>query len=297
MEDNKINVNLYGSGERKYPVRAEIICCDKCSECSLYAKKQCLRVTSSFAFTDCKYGKVSRVQGFTKYAGKYSKFISEWKNDRFYDNLKRPIAPIIATMGDYVYLNTGYYEIEETKKEYEYCSDGFYVVVPSGRKYRVEVPFFGSPVGFVHKEDFIDLSDKGILHQLLTSKPKTVFEREEITAYQEKVVPDLVFHLKRCLPIFAKEFFDKYPELDKEPNYVGKKAYINTLQQNTIIEEYGCKYKLVGNKLICEDYHQSFPPFRAKKMKLEIELDGTEICKITDNNQVGSETKIVGINE
>ena len=82
MNEEAINVNLYGSGSRDCRLRAEYIFCDRANECSAYKQGTCFAVTAPLS-RHCMVGSVSRVDGGTKRSKMYNKI-------RDQGNFRRP---------------------------------------------------------------------------------------------------------------------------------------------------------------------------------------------------------------
>jgi len=290
----KIRVGLYG-GIGRTPLRAEVISCDHCESCDLYKRGYCLRVTRPFADTNCKYGTRSCITGYTTRSYKYHEFESKWKADEAYGvNIDRPSSTVVAEIGDYVYLGISFVAVTEAKDK----PDPYDTVVvgASGTKYIVWQPLIKSSGGFVLKQDIEDISERGLLYQLFRFIPTALFGGDKIKDYQEKVLPDFVIALKRGMPDLAKRFFKAWPKLDYSPNYIGKKAYINTLPQGIEIKDHlNNIYKLEGDELICDNYHNAFMPFDAESGKIRIKLTGKETYEIKSNDEIGPDTKIVGV--
>ena len=290
----KIRVGLYGGG-RTTPLRAEVISCDHCESCDLYKRGYCLRVTAPFVDTNCKYGNTSRINGYTTRSYKYYTFEEKWKADEAYSsNISRPSSMVVAEVGDYIYLGIRFVAIVEDKD-----ASSLYdtvVVGQSGTEYKFWQPMFKSGGGFVLKQDLEDLSERGLLYQLFRFVPTTLFGGNEIKDYKEKVLPDFVMALKRGMPDLAKRFFEAWPKLDYSPNYVGKRVYINTLPQGIEIKDHHNNiFKLEGDELICNDYRNAFMPFDTESGRIRVKLTGEEIYEIRNNDEVGPNTKFVGV--
>ena len=296
----KLRTALYG-GVGTTRQRAETILCDHCDECSLYKKGCCLRVTSPFAFTNCIYGETKNEYGYVRKSLRYLAFENKIRADDAYANkLSRPASPTVAEIGDYIFVNSQFFDITEVNLQDGHThvlnADDRYVSCESGRTYKISQACFSQGVGFVYKEDFEDLRKNGILYKILTSCPYSLFEHEKIEGYQREVVPDLVLALKKAMPKFAKRFFERWPTLDKTPNFVGKKAYVATMPQGSVIKDSaGNRFVLQSDELVCDRYKNPFLPFKAMESELRIKLTGDEVYEIKDNSEVDADTKIVGI--
>ena len=277
---DKIAVNLYGGksifGGKESPLRAEIVYCDNCKNCSLYKDNLCLRVTSGFSCVNCKFGKVEKITGYTSKAKKYYEFKNCYTQDATYSKLDYPDHRLIGDLGEYVFLNLKIVEIEEQD---------------TSPKHYLSVPFGSCKNSFILKEDFMDLTEKGLLYRIFTFEPRTLFGNSPIISYKKETLPDLVMQFKKLFPDLAQKFFSLYPNFDYSPNYIGKEAYIKTLVQGTKLTDcHKHVFVLEGDKLKCTNYH-AFLPFRSKSAEMVIPLTGDEICKVEDNSWVGPETK------
>ena len=144
----KINVGLYGGkgilGGKETPLTAKIIYCDKCESCDLYKENKCLNVTAPFS-ASCKYGKVESIKGYTSRAMKYHEFREKYKTDEYYSKLNYPNDFSFVEIGDYYVVNIAYTRIrwDEGKGPYRYIAG-----------WDIDVPFMGTSVSFIPKDDF-----------------------------------------------------------------------------------------------------------------------------------------------
>ena len=224
MALEKINVRLYGGksifGGRETPLEADEIYCDHAEECSFYKNGTCLNCRKPFT-GKCKFGKVKTVKGYTSRAAKYYQFRRKYESDPVYRKLSYP-NEMVGLIGDALYLNPVYVSVVKDNAQ-EQCG-----VVVDG--YRVRDPGFGS------KEVYIPLSELTIklLGFILMFRPFQMFGHGEITDYQAKIVPDLLFELRRVVPDIHSMLIKGYPELDIAPNYIGKSVYIYSLKPETV---------------------------------------------------------------
>ena len=94
----------------------------------------------------------------------------------------------------------------------------------------------------------------------------------------------------KALELYA-EYEKGFPE-EAGVTYIGKKAYIYSLKPGCILKKDGMTFVLTEDrsKLICEEYHSAFAPFKAKKMYLEITIEKDMVCEITSDEQIAEDT-------
>lgn len=281
-EEKIINVGLYGGkglfGGREQPLEARIIYCDKCDECSFFKNNQCLKI-DGFLSPYCKFGRRSIVKGYTSRARKYSDFRSKWKSHEKYGKLSRPpvklgiIDNVVVFPYNYVSIN-----------EYENGS------------IRVGDPDLTSSIYYIDMEKFT----ADLIHAICSFRPHAFFGGI-IEDYQKKTVPRFLEHLKEVLPDKYQEFVKAYPEYDKAPNYVGRRALLKTINSSPVYYSSG-NYPDLNNEWLWDGqyliykkgYVSSFnivDDYKVDTIRL-IPGDTAEIV-ITSNDQVSSETVFV----
>ena len=276
----KINVMLYGGFDKNKKNRAEIVYCDKCDNCSFYEKGYCLNVTTPLQH-GCKYGHVERKDGYTKRAQKRYIFDNKYKSDECYGRLQHPTDWVVAMIDEVVVFNLRLVVVDT--KQYiggEWKNTDTYKPRESGL-------FSTGTISYVPLENItVDL-----LKSIIDFKPRTVMDNKVIKEYTDKVVPNMLFELKLLLPKTYSDFISCYEDYKEvTPNFVGRYAYINTLEDGTIIKDSSGTFIKQDNKLISENYSSAFLPFSCKKAKLEIEITDKMVCKITNNEQVSLNT-------
>lgn len=270
---DKINVNLYGGksifGGRETPLEAEITYCDKYKECSFYKQGKCF--SAGRWKSDCKFGSKHREMGYTSRARKYYEFKNKWDNDECRYKLEEP-DNIVGKIGDIFVLNTGYLYEDE-----------------SGRYY-IDTHFGKSPLIYVSKEKFTN----NLIKLICEAKPRTIFDNGEIKSYQEKIVPRFLYELKTEFKEIYDSFIKEYPEYEnKKINFVGRKAYINTLKNRSeLLDCHGNKWKIENDEIVCYNW-STWLPFGDKRKGTETRIKITDemTYKITDNEQVTENTK------
>ena len=278
----KINVGLYGGkgilGGKETPLTAKIIYCDKCESCDLYKENKCLNVTAPFS-ASCKYGKVESIKGYTSRAMKYHEFREKYKTDEYYSKLNYPNDFSFVEIGDYYVVNIAYTRIrwDEGKGPYRYIAG-----------WDIDVPFMGTSVSFIPKDDFtLDL-----LNRIVHFTPRSLNGRN---LRDTKSVNNFLVEVSKKLPDLYNEFIKDNPEYSNiKTDYIGRKAYINTMTNNSeLIDAHKNKFILKNGYLYCDNYKLSFLPFNSKVGELKIEVTDDMIYTITDNSQVNSSTKFI----
>jgi hypothetical protein len=155
-------------------------------------------------------------------------------------------------------------------------------------------PGLGSSSKLLKKEFF---TNEMIAH-LINYSPKS-WMGPRISEYQEEVVPLFIRHLQEgYLKIWA-DFKKEYPELaekHKIKNYIGRKAYLDTVVPNVgVFEDKTGNWSYDGEILTCENFRGSilFSPFEIKSGKMSISTNEKVIVTITDNAQVNENTVFV----
>lgn len=280
--DNKINVMLFGGFDKKSKNRAEIVYCDRCEDCSLYKKGKCLSVSAPFS-SHCKYGKVSKIQGFTQRAMKRYEFDARYKNDEKYGALKHPSDWRIAVMGDTVALNLTFAICDKKgwndwKHEWEELEE-----------YKTrECRMFGiSTISYIPISDF---STK-VIHNILTYIPMSIFGHNEISDYRKKIVPNILFEMSKILPDTYNKLIQEYPAFAEiVPNFIGKRAYVNSLADGVVLNDDRGKFVKKGEYLESDCWKSAFLPFGSNQATVRILITDKMVCKITDNSQVDENT-------
>lgn len=268
---DKININLYGGkslfGGKETPLEAEITYCDKYKVCSFYKKGKCF--SAGRWKTNCKFGNKRREIGYTSRAKKYYEFKNKWSSDESYNKLEEP-ENIIGQIGDIFVLNTGYlYEKEE---------GGYYI----------DTHFGQAPLIYVSKKEFTN----DLIKFICDAKPKTIFDRKEIEAYQERIVPRFLYELKTEFKEVYDNFIEQYPGYEnKKINFVGREAYISTLKNGSeLVDCHKNIWKIENDEIVCYKW-KTWLPFGGTGTETRIKITSDMTYKITDNEQVTEKTK------
>lgn len=278
---NKINVQLYGGkglfGGKETPLEADIIYCDTADKCSLYKEGKCLNCRAPFG-TKCGKGTVTTIRGYTSKARKYGEFRSTYKNDETYDKLNYP-NNYVALIDDMLYLNLTYTSVRKPIQNDDYRPNKWGYIISDGG-------IFGSKAFFVN----INEINVDFLSEILSYKPRALMGGV-ILDYQEKIVPNIVNELKTVVPTLYKELIDKYPQFNKEPNYVGRYAYMKTLVDGSVlIDCHGNRAVKNGDTLYCESFTKGFVPFDGEVAECTIKIKDKQKYKVTNNSQCDENT-------
>lgn len=277
----KINVGLYGGkglfGGKETPLEADIIYCDTADKCSLYKEGKCLNCRQ-FGGTRCQKGAVTTVRGYTSRARKYGEFRNTYRNDETYGKLSYP-SNYAALIDDTLYLKLLYTGVRKPNK-----NDMPYEVNQWG--YIIQDAVFSNGTFFIN----INEMDIDFLAKILSYKPRALMGGE-IKDYQEKVVPNIVNELKKVVPTLYKGLIEKYPQYNKEPNYVGRYAYMKTLVDGSVLTDcHGNRAVKQGDTLYCEKFTKGFVPFDGEVAECTIKIGDKQKYKVTNNSQCDENT-------
>ena len=270
---DKIHTNLYGGKsffkgvrDSKYLERA--VYCDNYANCSLYQKGKCLRVVSGCNSTECKFGRNETIEGYTPKAKKCSEFTNGVKSDAVYNKLEYPRNVYAAKVGDYLYLNTVFIELVEEKdtvKISPYCS-------------------------LFPRQIFIKANDIELLARVLKTTPCKMFGYGVEERYQDNIVPAILTDLSRDLPDVFKALTEKEPEFDVKPDYVGRKAYVCTLADGSVIKDTHGVYTYDKTNGTLTGTTREYIFGKYVDVTVTARVEPTMRCVITDNSQVTKET-------
>ncbi len=281
----KINVNLYGGkgifGGREAPLEADEIYCDMYEQCTFYKEGKCLRCRSFLAPT-CKFGRNNIIKGYTSRAMKYYDFKNKYQSDEVYNKLNYP-KKLVAVIGDNLYMNLKFTLVRkrrETDEKWKRDVDGYLI----------------SEVGFCSGDVFIPLNEvtDALLYAIFSYKPHAMMGGV-IEDYQKKVVPEVLQDLKKAAPNIYNDFIVKHPEYDIAPNYIGKKAYVNSLKPNTKFKYKGCEWFYDGEYVSTENFDigLSSPWWSdgVKRSDIRMKVTDKMLFEINDNSIVDEDTK------
>jgi len=146
----------------------------------------------------CPYGRLSREVGPTPRARKFSTWIIERK-EAYKDipSLGYPVKKL-AFVGEWVYLPYAHMDM------------------------KAALEFAGK---MLHKRDWTINS----VLQLIDFRPRPLFGYGEIESYQTEEVPLFLAHLREVDSVMWAQVIASRPELNTQPDYVGRKALVKTL--------------------------------------------------------------------
>lgn len=281
----KINVDLYGGkgflGGRETPLEADEIYCDMYEQCTFYKEGKCLRCRS-FLSPTCKFGRNNIIKGYTSRAMKYYDFKNKYQSDEVYNKLSYP-KKLAAVIGDNLYMNLKYTLVRkrrETDEKWRRDVDGYII----------------SEAGFSSSNVFIPLNEvtDALLYAIFSYKPHAIMGGV-IEDYQKKVVPDILQDLKKAAPNIYNDFITKHPEYDLAPNYIGKKAYVNSLKPNTKFKYKGCEWLYDGEYVSTENFDIGlYSPWLGdgvNRSDIKMKVTDKMLFEINDNSIVDEDTK------
>jgi hypothetical protein len=198
--------------------------------------------------------------------------------------LKYP-TKLVAVIGNNLYMNLKFTLVRRKKEEKTFygcyrCVDGYEI----------------SEVGFCTGDCLIPLADltNDLLYGIFSYNPQAMMGGV-IEKYQKEVVPEVLLELKKLLPEVYNSFVSEYPKYDITPNYVGKKAYINSLKPGTIFRYYGYDWLYDGAYISTENFDIGLksPWFseNAKYSDVKIKVSDKMLFEISDNSIVDEDTK------
>lgn len=266
----KINVNLYGGksifGGREEPYNVDIAYCDKYEQCDFYKNGTCFNA-GRFK-ENCKIGKKENIQGWTSRAAKGREFCSKWKKDEYYRKLKEP-SQTIGIVEDTAILCIRDMKLDDNETPIE------------------DVGFRKTSLSYIKLEKFTP----ELIKKICDLRPKVLLGYEPIKAYYEEYIPRFLGDLKRNCPNIFNKFVTTYPEYRKEINYIGRKAYINTLNNGSEIKDYhNNTWTIEDDEIVCYKW-ETWLPFKGSPTETRIKITDDMYCKVTDNSQVNDNTK------
>ena len=179
---------------------------------------------------------------------------------------------------------------DKKRKRYEQILNTGYLYKNEEGKYYIDTNFGKAPLIYIPKEDFTN----DLIKLICDAKPKTIFDRQEIKSYQEKIVPRFLYELKTEFKERYDNFIKEYTEYEnKKINFVGRKAYINTLKNGSeLLDCHKNKWKIENDYLVCyEDDTSLHLPFYGGPTEIRIKITDKMTYIITNNGQVNENTK------
>ncbi len=265
----KINVSMYGGksifGGREQPYNVDVTYCDKCGQCDFYKNGTCFYARR--LGKNCKIGRKEKINGRKSRSLAGREFYSKWTNDECYSKLEEP-KQTLGIVDDTVILNIDCMKLNENNIPVE------------------NVGFGLSELSYIPLKDFT--SD--LIKQICDLRPRTLFNDGYIRAYYEEYIPKFLDDLKRNYKDIWDRFISVYPEYDKEINYVGRRAYINSLRDGLKIHGSSSEWQIKDDYIICENWRDLYP-FNARYGEVKIKITDDLVCEITNNEQVDKNTR------
>ena len=267
--------SIFGKPNKNEKAECRTISCT-CPDCPLLAKKECIKTGIFGGY--CPYGTTSYEKGYSWRAKNFNKWIQEKKEE--YKGITWPKYPTrkIAFIGDYVYLPYTHMDM---------CD---------------KIPILQKSSLFINGRPFIKKDEwtLQVVEILLDFRPQAMMGGE-ITSYQKEEVPKFLQHLREVDPDMWAALIKKRPELDKAPDYVGRKALVKTLAPNITIPPYDKRYpvewKWDGTYLTTQSEHVYSGTWgghiRGKERWIKVQPSDTDSIVVKDNSWVNSQTILV----
>ena len=256
--------------------RCETVDCSL-EECPLRAKGTCMW-TPVLGYTHCPYGKMRVENGPTRRAKSYYTWISDHREKYKGVPLLGSPADMMEFVGDYVYLPYAYMAMNK------------------------DVPFldhsnlFNSGTCLLKKEDWTIDNVLKIVEFL----PRAIFNNQVIADYQNKHIPKFLLHLREQDSDIWAQLIKKRPDLDQEPDHIGREAYITTLNAPLDLTtkhrdpKYNVKWHWDGTVLSTSSkyaYHSTWGDIPLDNFTLTATPAEDAVIVVQDNSWVNSETK------
>ena len=120
---------------------------------------------------------------------------------------------------------------------------------------------------------------------------------DPITSYQKEVVPKFLLHLREVDPKMWKLLIKERPDLDTEPDHVGRKALLKTLNYPISWKTQGNKYPVEwnwdGEKLTTNSHHavnNTWCQLTPKELSLTVWPKDNQDIVVQDNSWVNNNT-------
>lgn len=257
------NPQYLNSDERE---RCEAAICQYQGECKMYKEGKCVSIPQLFGKKRCPHAKVVRETGYTKRAKSFGMLPAKWRKE--YSTEIKTEYELMADCGDYIYLPIEFLAIRGEDK-----------VIPE-----------------LERDYFIPKANWTVetVHKIVKRRPRALLGGF-IESYQTKEVPKFIQQLKE----FDKEMFNRYikdyPD-DKDwfekiaGNYVGRKAYLNTLNDGAVyIDCHKNKWIKENDYLVCYEYNTWLAVGNAKRICKQ-QIMGDEIVPVQSNDDVNEFT-------
>lgn len=277
IEERAVHHSVYDpanslfKSNRNDKAESETVFC-KLEHCPFREKGQCLWI-GILSFVQCPYGRFESKKGPTKRAQSCRKWISNEKE--MYSDVPVLSYPTrkLAFIGDYVYLPYAHMDM---------CKDVNFL------KHSC---VFVSGIPLISREHWtIDT-----VIRLVKFRPQALMGGE-IQSYQKEEIPKFVQHLREIDSEMFGMLVEREPRFNVEPNYVGRKAILKTLNFPISFtmkrhEDYPIDWRWDGEKLTTNSMHVY------GKTWGNIELDSMEMIAIPKENACIEVQKNEWVNE
>lgn len=213
---NPAEPSIFGKGKKSDRATYSEISCS-CESCPLRANRTCIMI--SIFRSHCPYGKYTTHTGPTQRSNGYSQWVREHREKASPLGWLGFAPTKLAFIGEYVYLPYAHADM---------CG-----AVPFTR----HSAFFVSGVPLVKRCDW---TIENVL-MLIDFRPRSMMG-DEIRSYQAEQVPLLLAHIREVDADMWAQLIAARPDLNTEPNYVGRKALLRTLAHPIKIPPHDNRY-------------------------------------------------------
>lgn len=242
--------------------------CEYEGQCPMYEKGKCVCQNLFFGEIKCPHARKVQANGLTKRANGFGKAASRWKE--MYKTEIQIENVMLCECGDYIYLPYPHLDVYGSKPIEDIANKHF-----------------------LHKTLFTVEN----IRKIMKWHPRFLMGGI-ITDFQEKEVPKFIRQLRDVFPDLYAEYLNTYPD-DKAKfeaicvDYVGRKAYLNTLNDGTVyIDCHRNKWVKSKGFLVCDNY-STWLAIGNKPRKCMQQIMGDEIVTVSKNEDVSENTVFV----
>jgi len=247
--------------------RMEAWICEYEGECPMYKQGKCVCENLLFGWIKCPHSKMVTNRGLTKRSKGFGKAATRWR-----EQYKTEIAienKVLCECGDYIYLPYPHLDVYGDK-----------VIDSIIEKH------------FIKKEEFTVQT----IRRIVKWQPKSLMGGI-LENFQRTEVPKFIHQLHDVFPDLYSNYLENYPD-NKEMfdsicvNYVGRKAYLNTMKDGTTYTDcHGNIWVKQNGFLVCENMVTFLHfPIGRKPRKVMQQLVGDEIITVSNNDDVSENT-------
>lgn len=248
--------------------------------CDLMGAGQCINATV-MPSSRCPYAAPYGEVGPTRRSGDYRRWIEERK-DRYTSQLPDRVnfaaaQRVLSFVGQWVWLPYGHIEMNGG------------------------VPFLRHSSFLVDGSKFLRRSDWNLENvlKIVRFRPQAMMGGE-IRQYQGESVPKFLAHLRERDPEMWRLLVEVMPELDKPPNYVGRKAILRTLRPgiswSTGHEKYPVAWEWDGTVVRTRAVHaycEVWGKVAAESITMEVKPKADSAIVVQHNDWVTNETVLI----